>query len=207
MSLHTTPIHTVLFDYGGVLAEEGFRGGLHAIARLNGHNAEAFYEQACRTIADCGYLTGDSDEASFWRGMRRAYALPQTDGQLRGEILRRFVLRPGMLAAAARLRRRGLRVGVISDQTDWLDELGRRDEFFPLFDVVLNSYHLHASKHRGDLFAVAACRLRAAPAEILIIDDNAGNIEKARQQGFGVLLFEDEQDFLQKIRALFPEIF
>ncbi len=126
-------IDTVLFDYGGVIAEEGFREGLLAIARNNGLDPEAFYQDVCRIIADSGYLTGGSDEAAFWAHLRREYGLAQTDGELRSEILNRFILRPAMIDAAARLRRGGMQVGIISDQTNWLDELDRRDGFFALF--------------------------------------------------------------------------
>jgi putative hydrolase of the HAD superfamily len=154
-------IDTVLFDYGGVIAEEGFRGGLLVIARNNGLHPEAFYEGVCRLIADSGYLTGDSDEASFWALLRREYGLAQTGGELRSEILNRFILRPGVIDAAQRLRRGGMQVGIISDQTNWLDELNRRDGFFACFDPVFNSFHLRASKYRGDLFDAVAAPLKA----------------------------------------------
>ncbi|MBN2108462.1 MAG: HAD family hydrolase, partial [Deltaproteobacteria bacterium] len=172
-------ITTLLFDYGGVIAEEGFRAGLLAIARNNGRDPEAFYQDVCRIIADAGYLTGDIDEAGFWARLRREYSLAQADAELRAEILDRFILRPGMIDAAERLRRSGIRVGILSDQTNWLDELDRRDGFFACFDPVFNSFHLHASKYRGDLFDAVAAQLGSPPESILLVDDNAANIDKA----------------------------
>ncbi len=83
-----TVINTVLFDYGGVIAEEGFRAGLLAIARNNGLDPGSFLSRVCRIIADSGYLTGDSDEAAFWALLRREYGLAQTDAELRSEILK-----------------------------------------------------------------------------------------------------------------------
>jgi putative hydrolase of the HAD superfamily len=200
-------IDTVLFDYSGVIAEEGFRAGLLAIARNNGLDAEAFYHNVCRIIAESGYLTGDSDEASFWARLRREYGLAQPDTELRAEILNRFVLRPGVIGIAACLRRAGMRVGILSDHTNWLDELDRRDGFFAHFAPVLNSFHLSASKYRGDLFDVAARRLATVSESILVVDDNVSNITKALHRGFTALLFEDEQSFMRKIQTLFPTIF
>lgn len=207
MQSETKNIDTVLFDYGGVIAEEGFRSGLYAIAQLNDCDGDAFYEQACRSIAGCGYLTGQGNEASFWTALRREHRLQQTDGELRDEILRRFVLRPGMLAVVARLRQGGLRVGMISDQTNWLDELNRRDGFFASFDIIFNSYHEQASKYEGGLFSAVAARLTTAPARILIIDDNAGNTQKALNLGFAAILYESEDGFLREMKTLFPDIF
>ena len=48
----------VLFDYGGVLAREGFRGGLYAIARKNGLDPETFFLLASDAIYETGYITG-----------------------------------------------------------------------------------------------------------------------------------------------------
>jgi putative hydrolase of the HAD superfamily len=199
-------ITTVLFDYGGVIAEEGFRGGLLAIARDNGLDPDAFYKGVCSIIAGSGYLTGDSDEASFWALLRREYGLAQTDEDLRSEILSRFVLRPAVIGMAARLRRGGMRVGIISDQTNWLDELDRRDGLCTLFDPVFNSYHMHASKYKGDLFDAAAAQLGSPPESMLLVDDSAGNIGKARQRGFAVILYEDEQKLMRELKGMFPDM-
>jgi HAD superfamily hydrolase (TIGR01509 family) len=100
-----------------------------------------------------------------------------------------------------------VQVGIISDQTNWLDELDRRDAFFASFDYIFNSFHLHASKYHGQLFDVVAKQLQTASEKILIVDDNAGNIEKARQRGFAAILYEDEQSFMREIRMFFPSIF
>ena len=202
-----TAIKCVLFDYGGVIADEGFRNGLFDIARANNLRPEAFHEDVCRSIAGSGYLTGQSDEASFWSLLRREYGLAQTDGELRDEILGRFVLRPRMLGIVDRLRGHGVRVGMISDQTNWLDELDRRDGFLARFDPVFNSFHLHASKHDGQLFDIAAERLGMAPRQLLLVDDNEGNTQRARQRGYAAIFYKDEQSFMGELRKFFPKIF
>lgn len=202
-----TFINIVLFDYGGVIAEEGFRTGLLAIARNNGLDPDIFYHDICRIIADSGYLTGSGTEAAFWALLRRKYGLVQSDAELRSEILNRFTLRPGMLDSAALLRRGGIRVGMISDQTNWLDELDRRDGFFTNFDTVFNSFHMGASKYRGDLFKAVEAQLQIATGRMLIIDDSAENINKARQRGWASILYQDEQSCFREMQMFFPEIF
>jgi putative hydrolase of the HAD superfamily len=47
-------IRAVLFDFGGVLAEEGFRAGLHTIALLNGLDPEVMHRQGIDTIYESG---------------------------------------------------------------------------------------------------------------------------------------------------------
>ncbi|HQJ07480.1 MAG TPA: hypothetical protein PLF54_00655, partial [Deltaproteobacteria bacterium] len=63
-------IKAVLFDFGGVIAEEGFRNGLYRIARANGLDEAAFAEKTRKIIHDTGYLTGKISEESFWQALR-----------------------------------------------------------------------------------------------------------------------------------------
>ena len=91
------PLKGVLFDFGGVLAEEGFRGGLYAIARKNGRDPEWFFLRASDAIYETGYITGQATEADYWEALRRETGICGTDEELTGEILPRFILRPVMI--------------------------------------------------------------------------------------------------------------
>ena len=55
-------ISTVVFDYGGVLAEEGFKDGLLAIARISEIDGPDFFQLATDSIYETGYLTGRQSE-------------------------------------------------------------------------------------------------------------------------------------------------
>jgi putative hydrolase of the HAD superfamily len=57
-------IGVVLFDFGGVLYDEGFKNGLKAIARANGLDDEAFVRTANDVIHACGYVVGKATEAA-----------------------------------------------------------------------------------------------------------------------------------------------
>jgi putative hydrolase of the HAD superfamily len=66
-------IQALLFDYGGVLAEEGFREGLFSIARQQGLEPDAFYQAAQEGVYDSGFVSGKGTEADFWRYMRERF--------------------------------------------------------------------------------------------------------------------------------------
>jgi putative hydrolase of the HAD superfamily len=190
----------VLFDFGGVLAEEGFAAGLRAIAVSRGLEPEKFFRQAERIIYDCGYVTGRNSEAGFWARVREECGISGSDSELTGEIQRRFILRPGMLAQVRGLQARGIRTGILSDQTDWLEQLDRRDHFLAAFDPVLNSYHLGRSKRQPETFREAVRLLGVAPGLILFVDDNPGHIGRAAALGLQVHHFLDETGFAADLR-------
>lgn len=100
-------VRAILFDYGGVLAEEGFREGLSALARRQGLDPLQLHAAGMEAVYDSGYVIGRGSEADFWAMLRERTGIQGEDVELSGEILARFVLRPGMLELVRCLRRQG----------------------------------------------------------------------------------------------------
>ena len=196
------PLKGVLFDYGGVLAEEGFRGGLYAIARKNGLDPEPFFLHASDAIYETGYITGRATESEYWEALRRATGIRGTDEELTGEILPRFILRPVMIDAVRRLRRKGYLVAIASDQVDWLERLDERDHFYGEFDRVFNSYRIGKGKRDATFFDDVANALMLAPGELLFLDDNAGHVGRAASRGLNAMVFRTAEDVAEGLMDL-----
>ena len=197
-------IESIVFDFGGVVAEEGFRDGLRAIGAKNGLDPEQFFAVAGELIYGTGYVTGQADEAAYWNAVRQATGLRGADAALRQEIIARFVPRRDMLEEADRLRKQGLGVSILSDQTDWLDEVDRRTHFSLHFDHVFNSFYLKKSKRDSSLFPAVAAQLGRTAEEILFVDDNGANLARAASQGWKTILFRNIQDFRREMADLLP---
>ena len=196
------PLKGVLFDFGGVLSREGFREGLYAIARKNGLDPDPFFLLASDVIYDTGYITGRATEADYWGALRRATGIRGTDADLTGEILPRFLLRPAMFDAVRSLRRKGYVVAIASDQVDWLERLDERDPFYNEFDRVFNSYHLGKGKRDATVFDDMANALDREPGELLFLDDNAGNVERAASRGMYAMRVVNAERTVEELRAL-----
>jgi putative hydrolase of the HAD superfamily len=192
-------IAVVLFDFGGVLAEEGFREGLKYIARCEGLSPEKFFETASDAVYDSGYVTGNADEHAYWTLVRKLTRIDRSDEYLRNSILDRFKLRPWMLELVRKLRQKGLRVGILSDQTQWLDELNQRYDVFKEFDAVFNSFRIGIGKKDPEVFSLVAQTLGVPPQEILFVDDHEGNISRARSRQFQGIHYSDRQQFTREI--------
>jgi len=184
-------IRAVLFDFGGVIADEGFYKGLRAIAEENGLEPDAFFKTAEEIIHQIGYVIGRATEKEYWDRVREKTGIRRDDGYLREQILSRFVVRPDMLAYTDSLRASGKLVGILSDQTDWLDELDRKTPFFSHVDRVFNSYHIGKSKRDPSLFRDVCRELKIMPGEAVFVDDNPGNITRAQTEGLRAIQFDD----------------
>ena len=188
-------INTVLFDFGGVLADEGFRDGLAAIGKLSGLAEEDIVVKGHELVVKTGYVTGRAREGRWWDALRSEAGVRGTDEALRLEIIERFTLRPSMLDLVDELRKRGITVGILSDQTNWLDEIDGRFRLYGRFDYVFNSYHMGKSKNDPTHFDDVLKLLNRRAQEVLFVDDNAGHVSRAVDRGWKAILYRCHEGF------------
>lgn len=182
-------IKAVFFDFGGVIAEEGFRDGMRAIAISSGLEPDAFFRLADDLIYETGYVLGKEKEENFWNALRERSGVRFSNTILREEILKRFTIRRDVLKIISELRDMGIKVYILSDQTNWLDELNEKEGFYSAFDGIFNSYHMGKGKRDPSVFMDICSELRIEPQEALFIDDNLKNIERARKMGLRTIHF------------------
>jgi FMN phosphatase YigB (HAD superfamily) len=197
-------IHAVLFDFGGVIAEEGFRNGIMYIASANSLDQAEFFKTVQGLIFSGGYLTGHGSEAFFWEQLRARTGIKGSDEELKGIILERFILRDWMMTLVKRLKTASVRVAILSDQTNWLDELDLKLHFFNQFERVFNSFHLGKSKNDPSLFSDVIAVMGIRPDETLFIDDTLGHVERARSKGLHAICYTGRQQFLDEMKRFFP---
>jgi putative hydrolase of the HAD superfamily len=195
-------LKAVLFDFGGVIAEEGFWEGIQSIGQEHGLDPDAFFRMVDALIYETGYLIGKVDEAEFWNEVRKNTGIRCTDAELRTEILKRFVLKPDMIASVDLLRSTGLIIAMLSDQTNWLEEIDLDSGLFRHFDRVFNSYRTHKSKRDASVFREVCTELGVKTEETLFIDDNIDHIKRARAQGLQTIHFAGMAEYKQQIRHL-----
>jgi putative hydrolase of the HAD superfamily len=193
-------IRTVIFDFGGVLSDEGFKQGLTAIGERNNMNPEALFATAEELIYETGYVTGAIREHDYWNALRTKTGIGGSDKELREEILKRFTLREDMLNHVKMIKSAGLITAILSDQTNWLEEINQNIPFFHLFDHVFNSYSIHKGKRDPLVFTDVCSAIGIAPEETLFVDDNIENIKRARDKGLHTLHFHDTKCFAEELQ-------
>jgi HAD superfamily hydrolase (TIGR01509 family) len=195
-------IKAILLDFGGVIAEEGFQEGLYAIARKFGLNQKRFFQMANEAVYNSGYVTGRGSEKDYWSDVRHHSSIMATDEELRQEILSRFIPRDWMLEAVRSMRQRGIKTAILSDQSDWLDELDLRYHFFQYFDAVFNSFHLGKTKRDPTFFGEILQALKVSAGETFFVDDNIGHIERAAAAGLQTYHYEGRDAFIKRLQEL-----
>ena len=194
--MKTPPVAAILFDFGGVLADEGFRNGLVALASEQALDVDNMPEQGMRAVYDSGFVVGRGTAGDFWALLCNRTGLRGEEEELTQRILDGFVVRPWMMDLISELKVRGYVTGILSDQTHWLDILDEHYHFYKAFDHIFNSYYLGKGKQDPTLFVDVATILRLSPAEILFIDDDAGNVARAQASGYQGLQYKNREQFL-----------
>ncbi len=198
-------IKAVLFDYGGVIADEGFQNGLRAMSREQGLDVDTMMNVARSAVYDSGFILGWGTEDKFWNWMREGSGLQGSDAELTKRILEGFILRDWMIECVQQLNAHGYQTGILSDQSYWLDWLNERDQFFEYFDHVFNSYHMGKGKRDPSLFHDLSEQLALSPNEILLVDDIKNNVERAQTAGWQAIHYVDKEGFLEKIDNILKE--
>ena len=202
MTKQQPQLKAVLFDYGGVLADEGFHNGLVALATEQGLDATAMLSEGKKAVYDSGFVLGHGSAADFWARMRERTGLAGEDEDLTERILSGFVLRSWMIEGVRKCQQQGFITGILSDQTHWLDTLNERAPFYHVFNVVFNSYYRGKGKQDPSLFNDVATELRLPLNQILFIDDDAGNVSRAQSIGMQALHYVDKETFTQQLKQL-----
>lgn len=193
-------LKTILFDFGGVVAEEGFREGLREIAQKNGFDPDGFFMTAESLIYSTGYLTGLAQETVYWEALRARTGVRGSDQELSREILKKFVIRPAILACVDLLKAKGHSIVMLSDQTNWLEEIDKTTGLFRHFDRILNSYRIMRSKRDEETFRYVCDLLQKKPEDTIFIDDNDGHIQRASAAGMKTIHFTTFKDFQTMLR-------
>ncbi|MBL4622573.1 MAG: HAD family phosphatase [Immundisolibacteraceae bacterium] len=189
-------IDTVIFDFDGVIAEPGFRLGLAQMSRPMDQPIEEIARQGMRALLKSGYVTGLGSEAEFWQMLTVSINMDGNAAQLREAIISRSEIRQPMLRLIEKLRQTGITVALLSDHTDWLDQIITANQLNDYFDYLFNSYHLHQCKRDPEVFDRVVKLVDAVPGQTLFIDDNPDNVGRAISRGLNGIVYRDHQQLL-----------
>ncbi|PIE74848.1 MAG: hypothetical protein CSA18_02755 [Deltaproteobacteria bacterium] len=196
-------INLVLVDFGGVIAQEGFKAGIRYIAEKHGFDTDKFMKTAFELVYGCGFTTGKNDSDGFWDRLKQITALNLDNDTLTSIILERFVVREELLLIIEKISEKNIKTAVLSDQTNWLDELDKKYDFFKYFDKIFNSYHLGITKKDPEIFDRVIAEMDEKPENTLFIDDYMPHLERAEQKKIKTILFKNMEDFRQDIVKYF----
>lgn len=196
----SSSIHAVLFDYGLVLSGPPTPAAWEKLRAVLDVDGKKLFEAYWRWRDD--YDRGVLNAPSYWATVARA-----VDRELDMEKLRALVdadtdvwTQPNeeMIAWTERLKKRGLKLGVLSNIGDAMEQgVLERCAWLGDFDHHTFSHRLGCGKPDAEIYAHAVEGLGVAAEEILFVDDRAENIAGARAAGMKAVQYTDHAAFVK----------
>ena len=198
------PIKAVLFDYGVVLSGPPDPAAWARMREITGLPEAEFHAAywAPRHDYDRGFHTG----RDYWLTAGQHAGLDLTDAQIAGLIdadnaLWTQVNQP-MVDWALRLQAAGTPTGVLSNLGDAMTEgVLARQPWLAGFDYLLWSHTLKLAKPEPEIYRHAALGLGFAPANILFIDDRAGNVAGGLASKMQAILYTTQSAFEEEMQS------
>jgi putative hydrolase of the HAD superfamily len=183
-------IESVIFDWGGVLADDPRAGLMEYCAGALGVPKQRYINAHDRFGGD--FQRGLISEKAFWAKVCEDLSQPVPDHpSLWGEAFRAaYSPRPEVFALAQRLHDQGCKVALLSNT-----EVPAMEFFYEQgydgFDVFVFSCTEGMAKPQKRIYQVTLERLGSMPTQTVFIDDRPEFIEGARQVGLNTILFKN----------------
>jgi putative hydrolase of the HAD superfamily len=201
----------VLFDLGGVV----LGSPLHAIRdyeRELGLARNAINLVAANTAPSGAWSRLERGEI----GMEAFYSAFEADCAAAGLTIDARVMmqkmsdssapRPVMLAAIAKLREDGFRVGALTNNWAHVENEGKHSDgtraLRDHFDVFIESSVEGLRKPDPKIYQLACERLGVVPAEVIFLDDIGGNLKAALAMGMATIKVVEPETALVELSAL-----
>jgi len=191
-------IRAVLFDFGGVLTEGGRRGFVQRIL------AELYHKQP--DGIDIEDLHGDlrrgkTGSEAFFTTLDKRYGGHVTPAQFVARTHEATHPSTVVYELAARLRKHGIRTGILSNVFGMSADMLRKEGHYDDFDPVLLSCDLGFAKPDPEIYQIAIERLGLSPEEILLIDDQEKCLAGADHHGLKTICAISPQQIVADTEA------
>lgn len=187
-------LHAVVFDIGGVLERVGPTDWLSIWADRLGRSLSDVEAAFDRVDPEGRAATGELDEPALRRGCARELGLPaDLVDAFMGDLWDWYCGTPDeeLLRYLRELRLRVL-TGILSNSVDGARREEERRYALPeLVDVLVYSHEVGLAKPDPAVYRLTCDRLGVRPAEAVLVDDVAVNVDGARAVGMHAVLHEE----------------
>ncbi len=199
-------IRAVIFDFGGVLVrthdDSGRREWESRLDLAYGELERLVHGSSLWIEAQRGTLSPEL----YWHAVGTQLGVEGTDlDLLRHDYFKGDALDESLVALIDRLRARGLRLGLLSNDSSALAEKLAALDLYRHFDAVIISAQIGALKPEPEAFRAAAEALDVSLPECLFIDDNTANVDGANSLGMHGIRYTEGMDVEAAILPLLDD--
>ncbi len=191
-------VNSIIFDYGEVISVSSKKvNPRERVAKAFGVNEEILKDAIGKHIMN--FRTGKMREEQFWQEVGRSLGKvvpPEVPTLWRKSFQDSFAVDTEILDYISKLKKRRIKVAVLSNNIQPWVEIIRNFGGYNGFDVVVNSCEVGMAKPDPEIYKLTLSKLGSKPEETIFIDDRVENLIPAQKIGMKVILATDRASVL-----------
>lgn len=192
-------IKAIAFDLGGVLYTYDHDRLMKDVSKELNLPVKEVTEAWKKGIVE--FEMGDISEQRFWQIFLNELNITHDLKTLHKLVIEHFQPIKGSLKILNQLKDK-LILGLISNQTDWIDVLDKKYNFRKLFDIILISKEVSLRKPGEEIFKLFIEKSGVKPNEIAFIDDFIGYKESVERIGIKFIHYQNPSQLKQDLNKL-----
>lgn len=192
-------IKAIAFDLGGVLYTYDHDRLMKDVSKELNLPVKEVTEAWKKGIVE--FEMGDISEQHFWQIFLNELNITHDLKTLHKLVIEHFQPIKGSLKILNQLKDK-LILGLISNQTDWIDLLDKKYNFRKLFDIILISKEVSLRKPGEEIFKLFIEKSGVKPNEIAFIDDFIGYKESVERIGIKFIHYQNPSQLKQDLNKL-----
>ena len=196
-------IQAVTFDLDGVYFPNGKTNFIKALAKLGVSEDEAKRVFLKSDEMNQRYKLGTMTDTQFWDWARAQWNVSIASDALMELLIDSYDVDKNVISVVKAVRKNGYKTLVCSNNFPArVNGLQNRFGFLNDFDASVFSYEVGAAKPSGIIFSELVRRAQVPAESIVFADDNADNLNGAKQIGIQTFLYEGFEPFIKQLKTL-----
>ena len=195
-------IRAVFFDFGGVIMRTEYQAPRQKLAERFNMDYDEMDRAVFGSDSARRASVGEITEEAHWASVLKRFKQPASEMQafrdhfFGGDVVDR------KLVEYIRSLRGEFHTGLISNAWSGLREFITKEKLIDLFDTVIISAEIGATKPSAKIYEVALDQAKVRAGDAVFVDDMPINIEACEKVGMKGILFNDPEKSLSRLDQL-----
>ncbi len=206
-------IKAIIFDFGGVCFYPGTSNQLLKEALLNSDLPKIkiisliLNQKKRAEIKKCVdiFNAGKISEEKFWLKIKKITKYNFDENKIKKLIISLNKPIKETIDVLKKLKKK-YKLGLLTNNNSWLEEIDKKYKFSKYFDVIVNSYDVKTIKPNKKIYYIILEKLQLDPEECIFIDDQKENVKAAREIGMNAIIYRNAGHLLKQLRNYGVEI-
>lgn len=147
------------------------------------------------------YERGECTEDEYWKTFLAELNKDHDINKLRQIGIDQFKPIPGMQELIDNLNK-NYKVGMLSNNTNWIDEINDKYGFYEKFDPLIISKNEGTRKPEEKIFKILIERSNCQPNEIVFTDDTIGYKEATEKAGIHFIHYKNKNQLVEELKKI-----